>query len=347
MKQIPLGRTDIMVSDWCLGTMTYGNQTPENDAHRQIDMALEAGINFLDTAEMYPVNPIRAETVGLSETIVGNWLAKTARRDEVVIATKVSGNNPGWVREGRGYDGAVIREAVETSLKRLQTDVIDLYQMHWPVRGSYMFRQNWTYDPSGQNRQETLDHMMDVLEALGECVKAGKIRAIGMSNESAWGMTKWIDQAESAGLPRMASVQNEYSLLCRLYDTDMAEMAVNEDVTLLSFSPLACGLLTGKYQGGAVPEGSRMSINAEMGGRMTDRTLPVTQVYLDLAAAHGLDPVHMAMAWQGTRPFSVSAIFGATTAEQLERILAGVDVTLSDELVTAIDAAHRAHPMPY
>ncbi len=347
MRKLPLGRTDIMVSEWCLGTMTYGNQTPEDDAHRQIDMSLDAGINFLDTAEMYPVNPIRTETVGRSEEIIGNWIAKTGRRDEIVVATKVSGDNPGWVREGRGYDGDVIRQTVDQSLKRLQTDVIDLYQMHWPIRGSYMFRQNWTYDPSGQNRAETMDHMMDVLEALGEAVKAGKIRAIGMSNESCWGMTKWIDQAESAGLPRMASVQNEYSLLCRLYDTDMAEMAVNEDVTLLSFSPLACGVLTGKYQNGQVPEGSRMSINGNLGGRVTDRLWPVTQAYLDLAAKHGLDPLHMAMAWQRTRPFPVSAIFGATTAAQLEQILAGKDVVLSDDLVAEIDQVNRANPMPY
>ncbi len=347
MKELPLGRTDIIVSDWCLGSMTFGNQTPEEDAHTQIDMALDAGINFIDTAEMYPVNPIRAETVGLSEQVIGNWVTRTGRRDDIVIATKVSGNNPGWVRDGRGYDGAVIREAVETSLKRLQTDFIDLYQMHWPIRGSYMFRQNWTYDPSGQNRQQTIDHMMDVLEALDQVVKAGKVRAIGMSNESAWGMTKWIDQAEAAGLPRMASVQNEYSLLCRLYDTDMAEMAVNEDVTLLSFSPLACGLLTGKYQNGAIPDGSRMAINGDLGGRVTDRVWPATQAYLDLATAHDLDPVHMAMAWQRTRPFPVSAIFGATTSAQLEQILAGKDVVLSDDLTDKIDQLHRANPMPY
>ncbi len=347
MKQIPLGRTDIKVSDWCLGTMTFGNQTPEADAHTQIDMAVDAGINFLDTAEMYPVNPIRAETVGLSEEVIGNWIARTGRRDDIVVATKVSGNNPGWVRDGRGYDGAVIREAVDTSLKRLQTDVIDLYQMHWPIRGSYMFRQNWSYDPSGQNRQQTLDHMMDVLGALDEAVKVGKIRAIGMSNESAWGMTKWIDLAEAAGLPRMASVQNEYSLLCRLYDTDMAEMAVNEDVTLLSFSPLACGLLTGKYQGNAVPDGSRMSINADLGGRMNDRVLPITQTYLDLAARQGLNPVHMALAWQRTRPFSVAAIFGATNTDQLTRILNGKGMVLADEVVAEINALHKAHPMPY
>ncbi|MDX8350994.1 aldo/keto reductase [Cognatiyoonia sp. IB215182] len=347
MQKLPLGRSDIMVSEWCLGTMTFGNQTPEDDAHHQIDMAVDAGINFLDTAEMYPVNPIRAETVGLSEQVIGNWIAKTGRRDEIVIATKVSGNNRGWVREGRGYDGAVIRETVDASLKRLQTDVIDLYQMHWPIRGSYMFRQNWHYDPSSQNRQETLDHMIDVLEALDEAVKAGKIRAIGMSNESAWGMTKWIDQAEAVGLPRMASVQNEYSLLCRLYDTDMAEMAVNEDVTLLSFSPLAAGILTGKYQNGQVPEGSRMAINGDLGGRRSPRVFDATQAYLDLAAENGLDPVHMAMAWQRTRPFPVSAIFGATTSEQLKQILGGKDVVLSDDVVGAIDQLHQAHPMPY
>lgn len=347
MQKLPLGRSEIKVSAWCLGTMTFGNQTPEADAHRQIDMALEAGINFLDTAEMYPVNPIRAETVGLSEQVIGNWIAKARRRDEVVIATKVSGDNPGWVRDGKGYDGAVIRQTIDASLKRLQTDVIDLYQLHWPMRGSYMFRQNWGYDPSRQNRQETLDHMMDLLTALGEAVKAGKIRAIGMSNESAWGMTKWIDQAEAAGLPRMASVQNEYSLLCRLYDTDMAEMAVNEDVTLLSFSPLACGLLSGKYQNGAVPAGSRMAINPELGGRMTPRVLPATQAYLDIAANHGLNPMHMAMAWQQSRPFPISAIFGATTSAQLGEILAGADLVLDDPVLADIAAAHKAHPMPY
>lgn len=347
MKMLPLGRTDINVSKWCLGTMTFGSQTPMSDAHKQIDMALDAGLNFLDTAEVYPVNPISAETVGRSEEAIGAWIKSSGRRDDVVVATKVAGDNPGWVRDGKGYDGAVIREAVEGSLRRLNTDVIDLYQMHWPMRGSYMFRQNWTYDPSGQNRAETMDHMMDVLTALDELVKAGKIRSIGMSNESAWGMTQWTRLAEENNLPRMASVQNEYSLLCRLYDTDMAEMAVNEDVTLLSFSPLACGLLSGKYQDGTIPPLSRRSLSPEIGGRMTDRTLPVTQVYLDLAAKHGLDPMQMALAWQGHRPFPISTIFGATTSDQLAHLLAGKDLELSAELLEEIDATHRANPMPY
>lgn len=347
MNKISLGRTGIQVSAWCLGSMTFGTQTPQDDAHKQIDMALDAGLNFIDTAEMYPVNPISAETVGDSERVIGEWVAASGRRDEIVIATKVSGDNPGWIRGGEGYSGKMMREAVEGSLKRLQTDVIDVYQMHWPIRGSYMFRQNWTYDPSGQDRQQTLDHMHDVLSALGELVVEGKIRAIGMSNESAWGMTKWIDIAETHGLPRMATVQNEYSLLCRLYDTDMAEMAVNEDVTLLSFSPLACGLLSGKYQGGAIPTGSRLDLNGNLGFRMTDRTLPVTQVYLDLAQKHGLDPIHMSLAWQRTRPFPVSAIFGATNVDQLARILEGCDLELSEELVSEINELHRANPAPF
>jgi aryl-alcohol dehydrogenase-like predicted oxidoreductase len=347
MKMIPLGRTGLMVSDWCLGTMTFGNQTPQADASRQIDMALDAGLNFLDTAEMYPVNPIAAETVGNSERAIGHWRAQSSRRDDMLIATKVSGDNPGWVRDGKGYDGDVIRAAVDQSLERLQADTIDLYQLHWPMRGSYMFRQNWTFDPSKQNRQQTMDHMGDVLRAMDDVVKAGKVRAFGLSNESCWGTSQWLRLAEEMGAPRVAAVQNEYSLMCRLYDTDMSEMAVNEDVVLLSFSPLATGLLTGKYQNGAVPTGSRMSISSELGGRMTERTLPAVQAYLDVASKHGLDPVHMAMAWQATRPFAVSAIFGATTSEQLAHLLAGKDLILSEDVLKDIDAAHRAHPMPY
>ena len=347
MRQIPLGRAGFTVSEWCLGTMTYGNQTPEADAHRQIDMALEAGIDFLDTAEMYPVNPVTKERAGLSETIIGNWIARTGRRAEIKVATKVVGPNGFGIRDGRGYDGAVIREAVEASLKRLQTDVIDLYQLHWPVRGSYMFRQNWTFDPSGQDRAKTIAHMDDVLGAMAEMVAEGKVRAFGLSNESAWGTCRWIDRAEAVGGPRVASVQNEYSLMCRLYDTDMAEVGVNEDVTLLAFSPLAAGILTGKYLGGVIPEGSRRALNGDLGGRVSPREEPAARAYVELARAHGLDPVHMAMAWQTRRPFPNCPIFGATTADQLAHILAGADVVLSDEVLAGIVATHKAHPMPY
>lgn len=349
MKSLPLGRSGIAVTDWCLGTMTFGTATPEDDAHAQIDAAEAAGINFMDTAEMYPVNPVRAETVGLTEEIVGNWVARAgARRDNWIIATKVTGNNEGFVRDGRGYDGKVIAEAVEGSLRRLRTDRIDLYQTHWPVRGAYMFRRNWTFDPRQQpSKAEIEDHMNEVLDATDVLVKAGKVRAWGLSNETAWGTAEWLRLAEARGLPRVASIQNEYSLLCRLFDTDLAELCHHEDVLLMAFSPLGAGFLTGKYQDGAVPAGSRMSVGPQMGGRRTERVFPAVQAYLDIAARHGLDPVHMALAWLRTRPFATSATFGATTLDQLRHILAGEDVDLPDAVLSEIDAAHRAHPMPY
>lgn len=346
MRQVELGRTEIKVSEWCLGTMTYGNQTPQDDAHAQMTRALDAGVTFFDCAEMYPVNPVTKETVGRSETILGNWFAATGRRKEVILATKVAGPG-GVIRDGVGFDGAIVRAAVDASLKRLQTDVIDLYQLHWPMRGSYMFRQNWRFDPSKQDAARTRAHMDDVTGALADLVTAGKIRAFGLSNESCWGTTRWIDRAEVTGGPRVASVQNEYSLMCRLYDTDMAEMAVNEGVALLAFSPLACGLLTGKYQGGVIPDGSRMTLNTDLSGRKSARVFDAVQAWLDLAAAHGIDPVHMAMAWHRTRPFQSIPIFGATTVTQLDRLLSGRDVVLSAELVAAIDVTHKAWPMPY
>ena len=347
MKMNRLGQTDILVSELCLGSMTWGTQNTTEEGHAQIDMALEHGVNFIDTAEMYPVNPISAERVGNSERVIGEWVAKSGRRDDVVIATKVSGSNGGFVREGRGYDGATILETVDQSLERLQTDVIDLYQLHWPNRGSYMFRQNWTYDPSSQDKSEVLAHMDDVLRAMQKVVEAGKVRAFGLSNESAWGTSQWLRMSEDAGLPRVASIQNEYSLLCRLYDTDLAELSCNEDVGLLAFSPLATGLLSRKYKQGEVPAGSRMEINETLGGRITDRVWPAIAAYEAIADKHGLDINQMALAWCRTRPFMASAIFGATKMEQLEVALKSADVTLSDEVLADIDVAHRAHPMPY
>ena len=223
----------------------------------------------------------------------------------------------------------------------------DRYQFHWPNRGSYMFRKNWSYDPSSQNREDTLANMVDCLEALQAQVDKGNIRAFGLSNESAWGTAQWLRLAEEAGAPRVASIQNEYSLMCRLYDTDLAELSVNEDVGLLAFSPLAAGLLSGKYQDGAVPEGSRKSLVPGLGGRDGPRTYGAVAAYLDIAARHQLDPVQMALAWCGTRVFMASAIFGATTLAQLKHLLGAVDVQLSDDVLQEIDQAHRAHPLPY
>ena len=347
MQKRPLGRTGLDVTTLCLGSMTWGSQNTEAEGHAQIDRALDAGVNFIDTAEMYPVNPVRAETIGRTEEIIGAWFASTGRRDDVILATKHSGEGLKHVRGGAPISSDTIPQAVEGSLRRLRTDHIDLYQFHWPNRGSYMFRQNWTFDPSGQDRAATIAHVEDALEALQRQVDKGNIRHFGLSNDSAWGTAQWLRVADERGWPRVASIQNEYSLLCRLYDTDLAELSVNEDVGLLAFSPLAAGLLSGKYQNGAVPEGSRMSLNGDLGGRKTARVFPAVSAYLDIARRHGLDPVQMALAWVVQRPFTCSAIFGATSPEQLECALGAADVTLSDEVLRDIDAAHRDHPMPY
>ena len=346
MKRMELGRSGIEVSQLCLGTMTWGTQTDQAGAFAQMDAALEAGVDFWDTAEAYPVNPMSAELAGRTEEIIGNWFAASGRRGEVVLATKVAGAG-GVCRGGADISAASIRKAVDGSLARLQTDHIDLYQLHWPNRGSYMFRQNWTYDPTGQDRASTIAHMEDVLGEMQRQVDAGKIRAFGLSNESAWGTAMWLEAATRIGAPRVQSIQNEYSLLCRLFDTDLAELSHHEDVPLLAFSPLAAGFLTGKYQGGAVPDGSRKSLNENMGGRASPRIADAVQAYLDIAARHGLDPVHMAIAWCCQRPFAVIPIFGATTMDQLRVILAGRDVILDQVVLDEITAAHKAHPMPY
>jgi aryl-alcohol dehydrogenase-like predicted oxidoreductase len=348
MRTIPLGTTDTQITDYCLGTMTWGTHTQEAEAHRQMDMALDAGITIVDTAEMYPVNPVAPETVGLTETVLGNWnAAHPGRRGDYVLATKITGKNAGFVRFGQDITPATFTAALDASLARLKTDVIDIYQLHWPNRGSYHFRQNWGYDPSKQSRETTLAHMHAVLEAADAAITAGKIRHFALSNESAWGTAQWLNLAEAHGLPRVQSIQNEYSLLCRLYDTDLAELAVNEQVTLLAYSPLGAGLLTGKYQNGALPTGSRMAINGDLGGRKTPRVFDAVAAYLEMAQRHGLDPVHMALAFSVQRPFPVSTIFGATTCDQLAHILKGLDVTLTSDQLAEIDTIHKAHPMPF
>ena len=347
MKQIRLGQTDLMVSDLCLGTMTWGTQNSESEGHAQMDMALDHGCTFWDTAEMYPVNPVSAETAGRTEEIIGTWLASRGGRDRIVLATKITGEGQKAVRDGAPITGATLRAAVDGSLKRLQTDVIDLYQMHWPNRGSYHFRQIWDYDPRPLDRAQVTDHMLDVLQAAQGLIAEGKIRHLALSNDSVWGTARWLHLAESHGLPRVASVQNEYSLLCRQFDSDWAELSVAENLPLLAFSPLATGLLTGKYAGGVIPDGSRRSLNPTLGGRITPRVFPAVAAYLGIAARHGLDPAQMAIAFCRQRPFPCIPIFGATTPDQLKTALGAGDVTLSDEVLAEIDAAHREHPMPY
>ena len=347
METRRLGRTDLMVSTFCLGSMTWGTQNTEAEGHAQIDMSLDHGINFIDTAEMYPTNPLTKETQGDTERVIGSWIEQSGRRQDIILATKVSGQGYKNVRDGAPISAETIEIALNNSLKSLKTDYVDLYQLHWPNRGSYMFRQNWTYDPSGQNSAETEDHMLEVLNALDGHIKAGRIRHIGLSNESTWGTMRWLQLAEQHNLPRMVSVQNEYSLLCRLYDTDMAEMTQHEQVGLLAFSPLAAGMLSGKYGPDQTPDGSRRSITADLGGRITDNVWPAIDAYQAVAERHGLNIVQMAMAWCLTRHFMTSAIFGATSLDQLKTILDAQDLTLSEDVLKDLNTAHKNHPMPY
>ncbi|HGG06439.1 MAG TPA: aldo/keto reductase [Aliiroseovarius sp.] len=347
MKTKELAGGDLRLSALCLGAMNFGGRMAAQDAHRQIDTALAHGVNCIDTAEMYPVNPISPETVGHSEGVIGDWIAQSGRRGEMVLATKISGANGGWIRDGRGFDGVEIRAAVDASLSRLQTDYIDIYQLHWPNRGSYHFRQNWDYDASTQDRAETDAHMRDVLAAMADVVAAGKVRHFGLSNETAWGTARWIRLAHEMGAPAPVTIQNEYSLLCRSFDTDLAELCAHEDMALLAFSPLATGLLSGKYAHGAVPEGSRMASQPELGGRNTAPAHDAVAAYQKIADRHGLNLTQMALAFCISRPFMGTTIFGASDAAQLDLALAAADLELSDDVISEINAAHKVHPMPY
>ena len=348
LKYNTLGRTDLKVSALCLGSMTWGTQNTAAEGHAQIDMALDHGINFIDTAEMYPTTPLSKETQGDTERIIGGWVEKSGRRDDVIIATKVTGEGYRNVRGGAPISPSTIGIALENSLRSMKTDYVDLYQLHWPNRGSYMFRKNWRYDPTTQYRDAILEDMASILECLEGYRREGKIRHFGLSNESAWGTAQWLRLSEDRNLPRVVSIQNEYSLLCRLFDTDLAELAHNEDVGLLSFSPLACGLLTGKYSAdAAAPSGSRKSIADDLGGRISPRLWPAIDAYRELAADHDLDMAQMALAWAMKRPFMASVIFGATSLEQLENTLRCLEIQLDDDIMTQIDDIHRAHPMPF
>jgi aryl-alcohol dehydrogenase-like predicted oxidoreductase len=342
MKLKPLGRTDLRVTELCLGTMTWGSQNTEAEGHEQIDMALEAGLNFMDTAEIYAV-PRSPETSGRTEEIIGNWFKKTGKRDQWILASKVAGGPVDFIRNGTRTDGKTIRIAVENSLKRLQTDRIDLYQIHWAGRGSYNFEGSWTYQPHKQDTADVLANLEDMLGALGDLVQEGKLRHIGVSNETTWGIAQWLRIAESKGLPRLVSVQNEYSLLRRHFDLDLAELSHHEDVGLLAYSTLAGGLITGKYNDGQMPKGSRGDYQKGF-WRHNPYSEAATKEYMALAQRHGLDVAQMAIAFALTRPFMTSVIIGATSTGQLANAIAAKDLVLSPELLSEIDAIHRRYP---
>lgn len=344
MKMKTLGRTDIAVTDLFLGTMTWGSQNTEAEGHAQIAMARDAGITFMDTAELYAV-PGSPQTSGRTEEIIGNWFVTHKDRDRWVLASKIGGGGSAFLRGGRRADGTTIPQALDASLKRLRTDYIDLYQIHWASRGHYHFEGYWKYAPERQETADVLANIEEMLETLNAQVKAGKIRHIGVSNETAWGIAQWLRIAEARGLPRLVSVQNEYSLLRRLFDHDLAELSHHENVGLLAYSPLAAGILTGKYAGGVTPPGSRKEYQKGM-WRLTEHSQTATEAYHQLAREHGLDPVAMAIAFCRSRPFMTATILGATSTEQLSQSLAGADLTLSPEVLSGIEAIHRRFPRP-
>ncbi len=345
MKMKPLGRTDVMVSEICLGSMTWGVQNTQAEGHAQIDFAVERGVNFIDTAELYAV-PASAETYGATETIIGNWIATSSRRDQVVLATKVAGGGNDWIRDGRALTGDDVIAAAEGSLQRLKTDYIDLYQIHWPDRPHYHFRRSWSYNPSGHEPERIRDQIREILAAMQTLIDQGKIRHVGLSNETAWGTMQFLRIAEAEGLPRVVSTQNEYSLLHRIFDLDMAEVSQCEAVGLLAYSPLAAGILTGKYRNDATPAGSRRSLISGMNGRFNPRSVRAMEAYCSLAEQHGLDPAQMALAFCLSRPFMTSTIVGATSVAQLESDLGAIDITLSQEVLDGIFEIHQNNPIP-
>ena len=342
-----LGKSGLSVSDLCLGTMTWGEQTDEKDAHDQINMSINAGINFIDTAEMYPVCPLRAETTGDTERILGNWLGKNkSKRSDLIVATKISGKGYKNVRNGKGIYPKEVRIAVEASLKKLKTDYIDLYQLHWPNRGSYHFRQYWKYDATGQKTEIEEENISEVVSELFKLKKEGKLRYIGLSNETAWGTIKFSTEAKKYEDFPIASIQNEYSLLCRLFDTDLAETCYHENIKLLAYSPLVGGMITGKYLNDQIPENSRLSRIPDMFGRVTDNSTKAIKAYLELSKTLSINPVHLALAFCRSRPFMGSVIFGATNKEQLKLILEGKDIFLDQEAIDEINVLFKQIPMP-
>lgn len=340
MERHRLGRSDIRVSKVCLGTMTFGEQNTEPDAHRQLDYAIERGINFIDTAEMYPVMG-RAETQGSTERFIGSWLHRRGRRDDVVIASKIAGPNAsmGWIRgPAHNLDAPDIRAAVEASLERLQTDYIDLYQVHWPSRNLPIFGAN-SFDPKRERSSVPIE---ETLGALDELVRAGKIRAIGISNESSWGVCEYVKHAELRGLPRIATIQNLYNLTARGFETSLLdETCFRSEVSLLAYSPLAFGQLTAKYLDDPKAQGRLTIFPPNWSPRyVRPEVLEATRAYAELARAHGLTPAQMALAWCYSRWFVGSTIIGATTMAQLEENIDAAQIALGDEVVAAIDAIH-------
>lgn len=345
MQYRTLGHTDIQVSQITLGTMTWGEQNTEAEAHEQIALALDRGVNLIDAAEMYPVPP-KPETQGATERILGNWLARSGQRDKVLIATKATGparmpHNPRHIRGGENhFDRKGLSDALDASLKRLQTDYVDLYQLHWPDRSTNTFGQlnyPWVEDEFTVPVEETLAVLKDFVDA-------GKIRHIGVSNETPWGLSRFIAAADRLGLPRIVSIQNPYSLLNRSFEIGLAEFSHRDKIGLLAYSPLAFGVLSGKYLNGAQPPAGRLTLFSRFTRYTNPQAEAAATAYVELARRHGLSPAQLALAYVNSRPFVTSNIIGATTQEQLRENLDSTAVTLSAEVLAEIEAIHVRQP---
>lgn len=346
MQYRALGKTDLQVSMICLGTMTWGEQNTLEEAHSQLDYAFDHGVNFIDTAEMYPVPP-KAETYTRTEEIIGQWSKLQTQRDKVILATKVVGPSEfmTWVRDGQPrLNRDHIRSAIDASLKRLKTDYVDLYQLHWPDRSTNFFGQlgfKTKEDEEMTNIEETLD-------VLSEIYKAGKVRHFGLSNETPWGAMTFLQKAKEKDAPRMVSIQNPYNLLNRTYEIGLAEVSCRESIGLLAYSPLGFGALTGKYLNGKKPAGARLTLWERFGRYTNPRGIQATEKYVQLAKSHGLSPAQMALSYVNSRPFVTSNIIGATSLDQLKENIASVSLELSPEVVDGIENIHNeiSNPCP-
>lgn len=340
-----LGNTDIEVSSICLGTMTFGEQNTEAEAHQQLDYALDHGVNFIDTAELYPVPP-KPETQGRTEAHIGSWLKQRHCRDKVVLATKVVGPGRDWLDHFRGGNNCLdrlnIETALEASLNRLQTEFIDLYQIHWPDRETNCFGQLGYRHPATDNSVA----IEETLGVLSDLVRAGKIRHVGVSNETPWGVMRYLSAADKLGLPRIVSIQNPYNLLNRSYEVGLAEISHREQTGLLAYSPMGFGVLSGKYLNGARPSGSRLALFDAYTRYSNPQAESATERYVALAREHGLDPAQMALAFVTGRPFTTSNIIGATNLQQLEANIASAELSLSDEILQQIEQIHTEQPNP-
>ncbi|PTM40459.1 aldo/keto reductase [Bosea sp. 124] len=351
MEYRRLGRTDLKVSVICLGTMTYGEQNTEAEGHEQMDYALDQGVNFFDTAELYSIPP-KAETQGSTERIVGSWFKARGNRDKVILASKICGRGVNtWFRDDKSPTRVTrkqITEAVDNSLKRLQTDYIDLYQIHFPERPMPWGSNPTRFSRAAFEKPEDETPIAEQLDAFAEIVKAGKIRHLGLSNESAWGTMSFVRDSETRGGPRVQSIQNAYSLINRTFETALAEVAIREDVGLLAYSPLGQGFLTGKYLDGAQPAGARTTLFNRGQRYQTAGAEAAIKRYIAVAREAGLDPAQMALAFVNSRSFVTATIIGATKMEQLRTDIASIGVTLPPELEAKIDAIHQlvGNPCP-